>query len=432
MNSPRSSAQSHGPEPSRSPEPSHGTERSPSPEPSHGPEPLHTVAGPDPRQSAGEAKAIRVTGAEVTDARSTDARSPDVRRTVARPTEQTIGTGKYLELAKLIRSSGLMRRRYGYYWTHLIALPVVYAACILLFLTVGDSWWQMPVAVLFAMVLTQTAFLGHDAAHRQIFRSGAWNEWATIVIGDLFTGMSYGWWNDKHTAHHDNPNQEGVDPDIDLRAIAFTPAQAAARRTPLTRWTARHQGVLFFPILFLEGVSLHVSSVRRVTSRKPIPRRWIEILFLTVRLGGYVALVLIVLSPGVALAFLSIQLGLFGFYMSMAFAPNHKGMPLVPKGLRLDFLSRQVAMSRNIRGNWAIDTAMGGLNYQIEHHLFPAMPRPSLRRARPIVRAYCDKHSIAYHEVPAHRAWVAATQHLNKVGIPRASAVSCPTAATFR
>ena len=114
------------------------------------------------------------------------------------------------------------------------------------------------------------------------------------------------------------------------------------------------------------------------------------------RIIGFLALVFLVLSPDKAAVFLAIQLGLFGFYMGASFAPNHKGMPLVPKELRLDFLRRQVLMSRNIRGTPFLDFMMGGLNYQIEHHLFPSMPRPHLRRAAPIIAAYCREHDVTY------------------------------------
>jgi fatty acid desaturase len=68
-----------------------------------------------------------------------------------------------------------------------------------------------------------------------------------------------------------------------------------------------------------------------------------------------------------------VQLAVFGLYMGASFAPNHIGMPLVSPKLRLDFLRRQVLMSRNISGGPLISVFMGGLNYQIEHHLFPPM-----------------------------------------------------------
>src|SRR6185312_7238171 len=74
-----------------------------------------------------------------------------------------------------------------------------FTALVLFFIWVGDSWWQLVTAAVFAVVFTQIAMLGHDAAHRQIFRSGRWNDWTTLVIGNLLVGMSYGWWQHKHT-----------------------------------------------------------------------------------------------------------------------------------------------------------------------------------------------------------------------------------------
>ncbi|MDR6972821.1 acyl-CoA desaturase [Leifsonia shinshuensis] len=332
---------------------------------------------------------------------------------------------EYTALAAIIRESGLLRRRYGYYWTKLILVPLLTGVAVLAFVLIGDTWWQLFTAVGFAFLFTQIAFLGHDAAHRQIFRSGRWNDWTSLVVGDLFVGMSYGWWQHKHTRHHANPNQEGVDPDIELPVIAFTPRQAQDRPAAL-RWLIGHQGWFFFPVLLLEGLSLHASSVRRVLAREPVARRPVEIAFLTVRIVGYLTLVLLVLSPGIAAVFLAVQLGLFGFYMGMSFAPNHKGMPLVPHGMKLDFLRRQVLMSRNIRGSRTLDFLMGGLNYQIEHHLFPSMPRPHLRRAAPTIRAFCAEHEVTYTETGLLQSYAIVTRHINRVGLGDKDPFSCP------
>jgi fatty acid desaturase len=341
-------------------------------------------------------------------------------------TTQPRGNSEFTELARRVQESGLMRRRHGYYWTKLIAVPLAYAACTALFVLVGDSWWQLLTAVLFAVLFTQTAFLGHDAAHRQMFQSGKWNDWVSLLLANLFVGLSYGWWQHKHTRHHANPNKAESDPDIDLKFVAFTPEQAASRRTALTRWLAAHQGVYFFPILFLQGIALHVSSVGRVLRKEPVQRRWVEIAFLTVRLLGFVTLVFLILSPGVALAFLAVQLGLFGFYMGAAFAPNHKGMPMVPKSMKLDFLRRQVLMSRNIRGNRFVDVAMGGLNYQIEHHLFPSMPRPHLRRASALVADYCTQQGVAYKQTGLFESYGIVLRYINQVGLGDRDPFACP------
>jgi fatty acid desaturase len=345
----------------------------------------------------------------------------------ARPAARAVNA--FTPLAQIMQESGLMRRRYGYYWTKLISVPVAFAAGFVAFWVIGDTWWQMFTAAAFAVLFTQTAFLGHDAAHRQIFRSGKWNDWVSLILANLFVGLSYGWWQHKHTRHHGNPNKEGSDPDIELPVIAFTPAQSARAHGPFARWLIAHQGAFFFPLLFLEGLSLHASSVRRVFARERVNRRWVEIGFLLVRLGGYVTLVFLVLSPDKAAVFLAVQMGVFGFYMGASFAPNHKGMPLVPANLKLDFLTRQVMMSRNIRGNRFMDIAMGGLNYQIEHHLFPSMPRPHLRRAAPLIAAYCESQNVPYTATGLFESYAIVLRYINRVGLGERDPFFCPLVA---
>src|SRR5690606_20529602 len=122
--------------------------------------------------------------------------------------------------------------------------------------------------------------------------------------------------------------------------------------------------------------------------RHKVDQRWLEISMILARLAAYVAVIFLVLPFGMAFAFIGVQLGVFGVYMGASFAPNHKGMPIIPRETKVDFLRRQVLTSRNIKGGFLMDTFMGGLNYQIEHHLFPNMPRPALRRANEIVKEY--------------------------------------------
>lgn len=338
----------------------------------------------------------------------------------------------FTELSTRIRESGLLRRRYGYYWTKLILLPLTLAVAVVVFIWIGDSWWQLLTAVVFAVIFTQIAFLGHDAAHRQIFVSGKWNDWTSLIIADLLVGLSYGWWRHKHTRHHANPNKEGADPDIELPVISFTPEQAERRRNTVMRWMMSHQGAFFFPLLLLEGAALHVASINRVLAREHVDRRWVEIAFLALRLGGFLTLVFVVLSPGIGVVFLAVQLGVFGFYMGASFAPNHKGMPIVPADGKFDFLRRQVLMSRNIRGNRVIDILMGGLNYQIEHHLFPNMPRPHLRRAAPIVRAYCRRVGIPYTQTGLFASYAIVLRYINQVGLGERDPFDCPLVAERR
>jgi fatty acid desaturase len=117
-----------------------------------------------------------------------------------------------------------------------------------------------------------------------------------------------------------------------------------------------------------------------------------------------------------AVAFIAIQQGLFGLYLGISFAPNHKGMPILDAADQSGFLRRQVLTSRNVKGSWLTDLALGGLNYQIEHHLFPSMPRANLRRAQPIVRDYCRQLALPYCEASFIGSYAQVLWHLDSVG----------------
>ena len=222
---------------------------------------------------------------------------------------------------------------------------------------------------------------------------------------------------DKHNRHHAHPNTEDKDPDIDIGALAFTAGQARAKRSRVTRFIARHQRYLFFPLLLLEAVQLHMSSIQALAGRGLRHRIW-ETLMLGLHGASYVTVVLLVLSPLKAAVFILVQQALFGLYLGCSFAPNHKGMPMLAADDQSDFLRRQVLTARNVRGNWLVDFALGGLNYQIEHHLFPSMPRPNLRHAQPIIAQFCRQHGLSYSQTTLWRSYAQALHHLHQVGRP--------------
>jgi fatty acid desaturase len=125
----------------------------------------------------------------------------------------------------------------------------------------------------------------------------------------------------------------------------------------------------------------------------------------------------VVLGPGPkAIAFMMVHQGLFGLYLGCSFAPNHKGMPVLKASDRSDFLRRQVLTSRNIRGGRLTDLVLGGLNYQIEHHLFPSAPRPRLRRCQPLIREFCEQRGLRYCQTSLVGSFAAVLGHLNSVG----------------
>jgi fatty acid desaturase len=349
-----------------------------------------------------------------------------------RRTNQPRPPSDYSQLLKSVQQAGLMQRRYGYYAVKISLMVLATAAIVVGMIALGNSWLQLLMATLLGLVFAHFGFLGHDAAHRQIFASGKANHRAGLILGTLFSGMSLSWWNSKHNKHHAAPNQISKDPDIDPTVLHFYPEAKAPSRSRLLRFFRLRQGWFFFPLLTLEGVNLHAQSFIVGFSRRSGKWQPMEMTLLIIRWSAYLSLLLIVLSPGKAAAFLGLQLAVVGVYLGCTFAPNHKGMPVLPADARIDFLRRQVLMSRNIIGNRFTTFAMGGLNYQIEHHLFPSMPRPNLRRAQRLVRPYCDENSVTYTETTLRRSYGIVVRYLNQVGLRAGDPFECPLVAAMR
>lgn len=343
----------------------------------------------------------------------------------------TRATTTYASLSKQVQALGLLRRRRGFYWTRISTGVLAFAGIWVLFSVVGNSWLQLLIAAGLGVVLHQFAFLGHDGAHRQIFASARWNEWSGRVFAGLFAGLSYSWWTSKHSKHHGSPNQIGKDTDIESKVLAFHEDAADSTRG-VRRFFTRRQGWFFFPLLPFEGLNLHVDSFRKVLQRAPVKRRWVDLTFVSLRVFGYLTVLFVALPPGKAAAFLGVQLGTFGLLMGGSFAPNHTGMPILPATAKVDFLQRQVMTSRNISGGWVIDLFMGGLNHQVEHHLFPSMPRPNLRKARPLVRQFCADHGIPYTETTLGQSFVEIVRYLNQMGLRARNPFLCPLKQSLR
>jgi fatty acid desaturase len=327
----------------------------------------------------------------------------------------------FAALCRKIRAAGLLERRHGHYTLRIATTVAAFAGAWVVFVWLGDSWLQLITAAVLGLLFTQVAFLGHDGGHQQIVRARRGNDLLSVLAGDLLLGLSFGWWVDKHNRHHAHPNHEGEDPDIGDGVLAFTTSQIAARHQGLGRFIARHQAVLFFPLLTLEGLNLHAASIRFLlagpTGRAGRYRR-LEIALFTVHVVAYLAALLLVLDPVKAVAFFAVHQAVFGVYMGCSFAPNHKGMPTIRTDEKIDYLRRQVMTSRNVRGGWFNDLLLGGLNYQIEHHLFPSLPRANLRAAQRVVRAHCAERAITYTETSLAGSYALVLRHLHALGAP--------------
>ncbi|MFD6529446.1 acyl-CoA desaturase [Streptomyces sp. NPDC060184] len=349
----------------------------------------------------------------------TDGDRPAAQAVPARrgPTEGAPGGSDFAPLLKAVKGQGLLDRRTGWYAAGIAGNALGLAAVATGIELLGDTWWTLLLAVPLAVLWTRTAFLGHDAGHAQITGNRRASRIIGLVHGNLLLGMNEAWWNDKHVRHHANPNHIDKDPDVGVGALVWTQKQAA-RREGFARWLTRHQARLFFPLLLLEGIALKVSGFQFLR-RQPGRDAVVSGLLMAAHLALWATLFLTAMPVGKAVVFALVLHALFGLHLGMAFAPNHKGMEMPdPDGDRWGHLQRQVLTSRNVRGAVLTDWFLGGLNYQIEHHLFPSMPRPHLRLAQPLVREYCRRIGMPYTETGLVESYRQGLSHMHEVGAP--------------
>ena len=325
------------------------------------------------------------------------------------------GAAAYAELKRRVMAEGLLEKRPLFYLAIIALTLTLFGTGLVVVAMVDRLWVTLVAAVFLACVFAQAAFLGHDTGHRQVFRSRALTK-AMGYLVTLLLGVSISWWVDKHNKHHSFPNEVSVDPDLDLPMLAFSEEEAAAKRGAW-RLMARYQSYLFLPILAFEGVGLRLASLQflvRHDRRYPI----MEPMLVLVHTILYAAFVLSFLSVRDAILFTSVHHLATGLYLGSIFAPNHKGMPLTYKGQKIDFLYRQVLTSRNIKSHPLTDFFYGGQNYQIEHHLFPSMPRCNLRHAQVIVKSFCRQQAIPYGEASIVGSFREILGHLHRVSAP--------------
>jgi fatty acid desaturase len=347
----------------------------------------------------------------------------------------------FSQVLNLVRDAGYLKKKPSFYIIRLVVISVIASALwtgagFLAWAATLNGWWMVmafAIVALLGVMSAQYGFIAHEAAHRQIFRNNKLNDWTGLILANLFAGLSYGFWLKKHNKHHQRPNQIGEDPDIAIRVLSFT-TESKMSKKGIERWFSDRQGYLFPLLLLFTGFDLLLDSVAGMGRKdRSIGIRVLEFSLMLIRQFAPYVVLAIMFGPFWAMAMWFVMMMSFGFFMGAAFAPNHKGMPLVEKDSSLDFFSRQVLTSRNIKGSWLKDNLMGGLNYQVEHHLFPSMARPYLRKTHAIVSEYCRQNDVTLVEMNLFSSYMVIMKHLNKVGLSNnVDPFVCPMVAELR
>lgn len=306
-------------------------------------------------------------------------------------------------------------------------------------------------AIWMGLFLQQCGWLAHDFLHHQAYRNRRFGDYSGLFWGNLMQGYSVQWWKNKHNGHHAVPNlhsstalaQDG-DPDIDtMPLLAWSVKQAQSYReihggkdTPFVKFMIRNQMIFYFPILLIArmswmnesfkvafGLGAATENAKMEMKRKglqyPLTEKFLIILH-------YAWTVVFVSafgknSWGTSFALFLLMTCSCGLFLATVFGLGHNGMATYDADARPDFWKLQVTTTRNVIGGhgfpqWFVDWFCGGLQYQVDHHLFPSLPRHNLKKTHDLVESFCKEWGVRYHEADLVDGTVEVLEHLNKIG----------------
>lgn len=258
-----------------------------------------------------------------------------------------------------------------------------------------------------AFLCVQAGFIAHEAGHGALTR----NRRVAALVGQVFntflTALCYSYFQHIHRAHHPHCNERAHDPDMQSEIFSLYVESAHAKRG-LCRFVSRRQATLIWLLIWLQGLTFKLDSLRFVARNSSATRA--DQLALVAHFGLWFAPP--VLALGVADAWFNYSLVtlLIGGYTGAIFLVNHIGTRVIEPHESLPFLLHEIAVTRNLGTSRLEDFIFGGLNNHIEHHLFPSMPTARLRAARRITREFCRRHGIAYREM----SWLAAAREVTR------------------
>jgi len=270
-----------------------------------------------------------------------------------------------------------------------------------------DSWAIRAAALIVSTVgLLGVSTCAHTAAHGTALPWRRANAALTYLGYPFMANLSAHYWRHKHNVvHHPSPNIIGVDDDCDLMPLfAMTEAQAQSGG-PLRRLYYRHLQGWAFPL----AITLNAFNVQRAgwmylarCLRDRETRRsahWLDLGALLAHAVVFVALPCVLSSVGDALLLYLIRIGLVGHAMFFAFGPAHfpaEAELLESAAADRDFVMRQTQATVNFRTGPIGRLACNGVEYQIEHHLFPGICHVYYPAVAPLVRAFCQAHGYPY------------------------------------
>jgi fatty acid desaturase len=282
---------------------------------------------------------------------------------------------------------------------------------------VGPPWWAIvPIAVVGSWFLTAAAMCGHDGAHGTASSVPALNSLLAELAFALLGGLSVGYWKHKHNVgHHPHVNLAREDPDVEQSPLAMSARQHRGHGKPVKLLQRHVQAVAFWALgAPLVGFALRRTSVqyllRELHARRHVHQNLVDLTWIVAHYVAWIVVPCVVVGWRPALITYGVTTVLIGVFLTTIFAPAHMPYPLVARST--DPFMLQLASTRDFRTNFFFEFTLVGLNYQIEHHVAQGLNHFDLARAAPVVREYCEKHSLPYHETRWGRALMDTTRQI--------------------
>lgn len=326
--------------------------------------------------------------------------------TVKRGSEYSLPYSEYQSLLIAVTKAGCFKSTLKQHAFTFFAAVV--GLCLSFYiLTLTDVLWiQLINAFIAAFFTVQLGLLGHALSHSQVFESERVNRVLAVLVWGLGCGLSEGRWFFKHSVHHRSPNHIGQDPDLEIPFV-FSDEQAGLRSDFQKKYLFPYQHILFWIGLWFVYPYNILNSMRYLFSDMTW-RSAVEMILIFIHYIVAIKVTFLFLPTTTAVIFNLAALLFMGIYVGSAFAPNHKGEDMLSPNKKHNWV-HQITLTRNIAPSPIISYVLSGIECQIEHHLFPTMPRFAYPRAREIVKDYCEKNNIPYHET----SWIGSLQQIH-------------------
>jgi predicted heme/steroid binding protein/fatty-acid desaturase len=357
----------------------------------------------------------------------------------------------YRDLRTQLMAMGMFKSNPWFYAYKCFFNMCMWATAVALVAFTDDVALHVVSAVILGLFYQQCGWLAHDFLHHQAFKKRRYGDYLGLYWGNLMQGYSVQWWKNKHNGHHAVCNlhsstalaQDG-DPDIDTmpllawslkQAQSYRELEADGKDSGFVKFMIKYQAMFYLPILMIARLSWMNESFKNAFSlgaasenlkmereRKGLQYPILEKVGIVLHYVWAISLASGFgrFSFAYGLAYFLISTTTCGFFLGIVFGLGHNGMATYDADARPDFWKLQVTTTRNIIGGhgfpqFFVDWFCGGLQYQVDHHLFPTLPRHNLAKCHALVHSFCKEWDVSYHEADLVAVTGEVINHLSKV-----------------